>query len=147
MPFGRWWPARGRGYCRGKSDLSGEYAPDSARAKGSSIFDEPEDVRESKARTGMFLGEKLISDHCLFSSYEGRLGAANGKDSWGVFQGCTGLGRLDVGSRAGFNSSRPPPLWTSVFQFSFFLYYVLLLLLLLLSSHLFWTSDYTYQNI
>ena len=29
-------------------------------------------ARESKARTGRFLREKLISDHGLFSSYEGR---------------------------------------------------------------------------
>ena len=28
-------------------------------------------ARESKARTGRFLGVKLISDHCLFSFYEG----------------------------------------------------------------------------
>ena len=32
------------------------------------------------------------------------------------------LWRLDAGSRAGFNSSRPPPPWTSLFQFSLFLY-------------------------
>ena len=48
-------------------------------------------ARESKARTGEFLREKLISDHGLFSSYNGQQGAANGKYSWGVFQGCTGL--------------------------------------------------------
>ena len=34
-----------------------------------------------------------MSDHGLFSSYEGQQGTANGKDWWGVFQGwiCTGL--------------------------------------------------------
>ena len=32
--------------------------------------------------------EELISDYGLFSSYEG---LKNGQDSWGVFQGCTGL--------------------------------------------------------
>ena len=33
-----------------------------------------------------------------------------------------GFGRLDAGSRAGFfTSSRPPPPWTSVFQFFLFL--------------------------
>ena len=58
-------------------------------------------------------------DHGLFSSYEGQQGAANGQDSWGVFQGyAQGFGRLNAGSRAGFTSSRPPPPWTSVFQFS-----------------------------
>ena len=39
-------------------------------------------ARESKARTGRFLRKKLISDHGLFSSYEGRQGAANVQDSW-----------------------------------------------------------------
>ena len=48
-------------------------------------------ARESKARTGRFLVEKLISDHDLFSSYDGQLGAANGQHTWGVYQGCTGL--------------------------------------------------------
>ena len=33
---------------------------------------------------------KLISDHGLFSSYEGQQGAANGQDYRGIFQGCTG---------------------------------------------------------
>ena len=35
-------------------------------------------ARELKARTGRFLREKLISDHGMSSSYEGRQGAANG---------------------------------------------------------------------
>ena len=39
----------------------------------------------------MFLREKLISGHGLFSSYEGQQEAVNGQDSWGVFQGCTRL--------------------------------------------------------
>ena len=42
MPFGSWWHARGRGHCRREkpgSALSGEYAPDSARAKDSLIVD------------------------------------------------------------------------------------------------------------
>ena len=34
--------------------------------------------------------EKAMSDHGLFSSEEGKQGAANGQDSWGVFQGYTG---------------------------------------------------------
>ena len=80
-------------------------------------------ARESKARTGRFLREKLMSDHGLFSSYEGRQGAANGQNSWGVFQRyLESFGRLDAGSRAGFTSSRPPPPSTAVFQFPLFLY-------------------------
>ena len=38
------------------------------------------------------------------------------------FKDSQGFERLDAGSRAGFTSSRPPPPWTSVFQFSLFLY-------------------------
>ena len=52
---------------------------------------EPLCVRESKARTGRFLREKLISDHGLFSSYEGQLGEANEQDSWSIFREYTGL--------------------------------------------------------
>ena len=50
-----WRHARGREHCRGEpgSVLSGGYAPDSARAEGSLIVDEPEGLnlcaRESKA--------------------------------------------------------------------------------------------------
>ena len=39
-----------------------------------------------------------------------------------LFKNAQGFGRLEAGSRAGFTSSRPPPPWTSVFQFSLFLY-------------------------
>ena len=39
-------------------------------------------ARESKARTGRFLSEKLISDHGLFSSYEGQQEAENGNIFW-----------------------------------------------------------------
>ena len=59
------------------STLSGGYAPGSARAEGSSIVDEPGEralnpcARESKARTGRFLREKLIFDRGLFFSFEG----------------------------------------------------------------------------
>ena len=45
---------------------------------------------------------------------------ANGQDSWGFFRDAQGFGRLDAGSRAGSTSSRPPPPWTSVFQFPYF---------------------------
>ena len=42
-PSGGWRHARGREHCRGEPDssLSGGYAPDSAKAEGSSIIDEP----------------------------------------------------------------------------------------------------------
>ena len=42
-PSGGWPHARGREHCRGEpgSSLSGGYAPDSAKAEGSSIVDEP----------------------------------------------------------------------------------------------------------
>ncbi|CAM9354093.1 unnamed protein product [Ascophyllum nodosum] len=42
-PSGGWRHARGREHCRGEpgSSLSGGYAPDSAKADGSSIVDEP----------------------------------------------------------------------------------------------------------
>ena len=63
-----------------------------------------------------------MSDHGHFL-LRGPQGAANGQDSRGFFKGAQGFGRLDTGSRAGFTSSRPPPPpWTSVFQFSIFLY-------------------------
>ena len=84
-------------------------------------------ARESKARTGRFLKEKLMPDHGLFSFYEGQQGAANEQDLRGVFRGyAQGLGRLHAGSRAGFNSSRSPPPWNSVFQFFSFLHVVAL---------------------
>ena len=65
-----------------------------------------------------------MSEHGHFSSYETYIkqGAVDGQDSWGVFKDAQGFGRLDVGSRAGFTSSSPPSPWTSVFQFSLFLY-------------------------
>ena len=68
--------------------------------------------------------EKMISDHGLFSSYKGRQGLANGQDSWRFFRDmhAQGFGHLDAGSRAGFTSSRAPSPWTSIFQFSLFLY-------------------------
>ena len=66
--------------------------------------------------------EKLISDHGLFHSYEGQQEAANGQDSCFFFRDAQSFGRLDAGSRAGSTSSKPPPPWTSVFQFSLFLY-------------------------
>ena len=81
--------ARGRGHCRRRKPcLSSDYALDSVRAEGSSIV---VDAPESKARTGRFSRETLISGHGLFSSYEGQLRAANGQDSGGIVQGCTGL--------------------------------------------------------
>ena len=66
--------------------------------------------------------EKLMSDHGLFSSYEVQQVVGNGQDLRGFFRDAQDFGRLDAGSRAGFTSSRPPPPWTSVFQFSLFSY-------------------------
>ena len=63
---------------------------------------------------------KLISDHCIFSSYEGHKERRTGKIR-GAFKDAQGFGQLDAGSHAGFTSPRPPPPWTSVFQFSLFL--------------------------
>ena len=62
-------------------------------------------ARESKARTGSFLREKLIPDHGLFSSYEGRQGKANEQDWWGFLRDAQGFGRLDADSRVSFTSS------------------------------------------
>ena len=61
-----------------------------------------------------------MSDHGHFSSYEGYERNGERERFVGLFQGCTRFGRLDAGSRAGFTSSRSPPPWTSVFQFSYF---------------------------
>ena len=38
----------------------------------------------------------------------------------GLFRDAQGFGRLDAGSRAGSTTSRPPPPWTSVFEFPYF---------------------------
>ena len=64
----------------------------------------------------------MMSDHTQWSYFflRGPQGAANGQDSWGFFRDAQGFGRLDAGSRAGSTSSRPPPPWTSVFQFYYF---------------------------
>ena len=78
----------------------------------------------SKARTGRFLREKLISDQSLFSSFQGQERAPNGHDLWGFFKDAQGFGRLDAGSCTGFTRSRPPPPWTSVFHFFLYLYYL-----------------------
>ena len=60
-----------------------------------------------------------MSDHGLISSYEGHK-ERDGQECWGFFRDAQSFGRLDAGSRAGFTSSRPPPPWTSVFQFPYF---------------------------
>ena len=63
-----------------------------------------------------------MSDHGHFCSYEGRKERRTGKIHGAFSRMHRALDGLDAGSRAGFTSSRPPPPWTSVFQFSLFLY-------------------------
>ena len=129
-PSGGWRHARGRDHCRGESGnaLSGGYAPDSAKAEGSSIVDEPREgwtpVRENQRRENLEFSEGK-ADVWLQSFFflRGPQGAANGQDSRVFFKDAQGFRWPDAGSRAGFTSSRPPPPpWTSVFQFSLFLY-------------------------
>ena len=75
MRFGRCWHARGRELCRGEPGLSGKCTPDSARVEGSLIVDKEvlnPCARGSKARSGRFMREKLVSDNGLFSPYEGQ---------------------------------------------------------------------------
>ena len=61
-----------------------------------------------------------MSDHGNFPSYDGHKERRTGKIRW-AFGDAQGFGWLDAGSHAGFTSSRPPPPWTSVFQFFLFL--------------------------
>ena len=80
VPFGRWRYARGREFCRGESSgaLSGGYAPDSARAKGNSIVDEPGEswtpVRENLSRVSPVLHppERLSHTHTPKPGFRGR---------------------------------------------------------------------------
>ena len=51
----------------------------------------PRHETKIQGANGTFLREKLISDHGLFSSYEGQQGAANEQDSWGFFRDAQGL--------------------------------------------------------
>ena len=75
-------------------------------------------ARESKARTGRFLKEKLISNHDVFSANKER---RTGNIPEKMFsRDAQGFKRLDAGSCAGFTSSRPPPLWTLIFRFFYF---------------------------
>ena len=63
-------------------------------------------ARESKAQTGRFMREKMLSDHGIFSSHENLQRAANGRDSWGFFRdGCTGLLRSWMLARAPASSA------------------------------------------
>ena len=61
-----------------------------------------------------------MSDHGNFSSYEGHKERPSGKIR-GAFSGMHRTLDDWMLARAGFTSRRPPPPWTSVFQFSFFL--------------------------
>ena len=78
------------------SALSGEYAPDLARAEGSSTSTSQGSAETLGARIKgvnweVPEGKADLCDHGLFSSYEGQQGAVNGQDSWSIFQGCGGL--------------------------------------------------------
>ena len=61
-----------------------------------------------------------MSDHGLISFYEVHKERRTGKICGAFCKDAQGFRRLDAGSRAGFTSSRPPPPWTSVFQFPYF---------------------------
>ena len=61
---------------------------DRRRARG--VLD-PCPRRESKAQTAGLLRGKLISEHDMFSSFEGQQGAGNGQESRGVFKGYKGI--------------------------------------------------------
>ena len=50
-----------------------------------------------------------MSDHGLFSSYEGHKERRTGKIRGDFSSDAQGFGRLDAGSRAAFTSSKPPP--------------------------------------
>ena len=122
VPFGMWRHASGREHCRRGKPASaigwvrarfGEGRGKLDRRRARRVLKTC--ARELKARTGTFLREKLISDHRLFSFYEGQQGAASGPGSWSFFRDAQGFGRLDAGSRAGLPSSGPPSPWTSVF--------------------------------
>ena len=79
-------------------------------------------MRESKALTGGFLRETLISDHGLLPFYEVNKEQVTVR-IFGVFiRDAQSFGRLDADSRVEFNNSRPPSTWTSVLQFSSFLH-------------------------
>ena len=64
-----------------------------------------------------------MSDHGIFSSYEGQQGATNGKKSWGIFRDAQGFGWLDAGSRGGFTTSRPTTMGLGIFQTSLIFLY------------------------
>ena len=98
----------------------GKIRPDSAKVDGSSIS-EPLFARTESANREVSEGKADLWPRSFFF-LRGPHGAANGQDSWGFFKDAQGFGRLDASSHAGFASSRPPPPWTSVIQFSLFLY-------------------------
>ena len=86
LQFGAFWEvwrhARGREHCRGEpgSALSGGYAPDSARAEGSSIVDELTLLcARIKVANRRFLREKANVLPRSFSSYQGHKERRKGK--------------------------------------------------------------------
>ena len=79
-------------------------------------------TRRWRAAEAAAAGQQYLKLHWSCFFLRGPQGAANGQDSWCFFKDAQGFGRQDAGSRAGFTRSRPPPPWTSVFQFPLFLW-------------------------
>ena len=79
-------------------------------------------ARGSEARTGRFLRKKLSLATVYFRPTRANKEPRTGKICVFFCRNAQGFGRLDVGSRAGFTSSRPPSPWTSVFHFPIFLH-------------------------
>ena len=94
---------RGKGHCRGKPSRKQQHAqayfsPRYRVSKSQRLGEDGAQIdrrrtkgvrdpcaRETKARTETFFSRKLISDHGLFSAYEGQQGVMNGQHLWGLF--------------------------------------------------------------
>ena len=86
--------ARAREHCRGEpgSVLSSGYVPDSVKAEGRRARGVLNPcARDSKARTGRFLREKLMSDHTAFFLPTRATRGGERTRFVRVFQGCTGI--------------------------------------------------------
>ena len=97
MHFGRWRHTRGQEHYRGEPDsaLSGGYAPDSARAEGRSIVDEPGKceplcARIKGANREIFDGKADLSPRSVFFR-RGPTRSGERVRFVGLWGGCTGL--------------------------------------------------------